>query len=102
MKLRDYSTVFRWLLFTLVFVAIGAAFVQQCIAGEKTKSPLKTILIDDFSKEGSKKNFRTDWEFVSDRVMGGISSGKIVFINEDKHSSTHCSTNSITNSIQSP
>lgn len=89
MKLRDYSTVSRWLLFTLVFVATGGALVQLCTAGEKAKSTLRTMLIDDFSKEGSKKSISTNWEFVSDRVMGGVSSGKITFVNEDERSSMH-------------
>jgi len=88
MKLRDYSTVSKWLLFTLLFVAVavGGTRIQQYKAGEKTKSPLKTMLIDDFSKEGSKKSINTNWEFVSDRVMGGISSGKMEFVNEDERS----------------
>jgi peptide methionine sulfoxide reductase msrA/msrB len=37
----------------------------------------------------SKKSFGTRWEFVSDRVMGGVSSGKIEFVSEDEHSCLH-------------
>ena len=89
MRFRNYSTVSRWLLFTLVFVSTGGARVQIINAGEKTKSTLKTMLIDDFSPVGSKKSLSTNWQFVSDRVMGGVSSGKIAFINEDERSSMH-------------
>ena len=89
MRLRNYSIISKRMLLTLVFAAIGGAFVQQCIAREKTKSPPTTMLIDDFSSVGSKKSFGTNWEFVSDRVMGGVSSGKIVFVNEDDRSSMH-------------
>ena len=87
MRRIEYSIVSRWLPFTLLFVAvaIGGTLVQP----DKAKSPLKTMLIDDFSKEGSKKSLGTNWEFVSDRLMGGVSSGKITFINEDELSALH-------------
>ena len=87
MKLREYSIVSRWLPIALLFVAvaIGGTLVQPY----KTKSPLKTIIIDDFSSVGSKKSFGTNWQFVSDRVMGGISSGKIEFVSDDERSSMH-------------
>ncbi len=88
MRFRKYSTVSRWmpLAFVFVAVAISAAFIQPNKAAEKVTSPLKKMLVDDFSKEGSKKNSGTDWEFVSDRVMDGISSGEIEFVNEDERS----------------
>lgn len=91
MRLRDYSTVSRWLLFSLLFVAvaIGGTRVQPYKTGEKTKSLLKTTLIDDFSTARSKKSFGANWEFVSDRAMGGVSSGKITYVNEDERSSMH-------------
>lgn len=63
MRLRNYSIISKCMLLTLVFATIGGAFVQQCIAGEKTKSPPTTMLIDDFSKEGLKKSFSTNWHF---------------------------------------
>lgn len=43
MKLRDYSAVSKWLLFTLVFVAIGSILVQLCTAGEKPKTAAKPL-----------------------------------------------------------
>ena len=91
MKLRRYSIVSRWLPIALLFVAvaIGGSMVQPNKAGEKTKSPLKTTLIDDFSSVGSKKNFKTSWQFFSDRVMGGVSSGKMEFVSDDERSSMH-------------
>ncbi len=89
MRLRDFSTFSKWLLFTLIIVAIGGVLVRQSIAGEKSKTAPKTMLIDDFSRQGSKKSSGTNWEFVSDRVMGGVSSGKITYVNEDERSSMH-------------
>jgi len=87
MRLRQYSIVSKWLPLTLLFVAVavGGTLVEPY----KAKSPLKTMLIDDFSPVGSKKSLSTNWQFVSDRVMGGVSSGKIAFINEDERSSIH-------------
>ena len=91
MKLQKYSIVSRWLPIALLFVAvaIGGSMVQPYKSGEKAKSQLKTMLIDDFSSVGSKKSFGTNWQFVSDRVMGGVSSGKMEFVNEDDRSSMH-------------
>ena len=89
MRFKEYSIFSRWLLLTLVFFAIGGVLARPCIAGEKTKGALRTMLIDDFSKDGSKKSVSASWEFVSDRAMGGVSSGKIKFVNEDERSSMH-------------
>ncbi|MHC4323881.1 MAG: bifunctional methionine sulfoxide reductase B/A protein [Planctomycetota bacterium] len=87
MKLREYLIVSRWLPFTVLFVAvaIGGALVEPYQA----KNPIKTTLIDDFSRDDPKNSSGTDWEFFSDRVMGGVSSGKMVFVNEDERSSMH-------------
>jgi len=87
MKLRAHSTVSRWLPLVLLFVAV--AIGGTLVPPHKAKSPLKTMLIDDFSSAGSKKSFGTNWQFVSDRAMGGVSSGKIEFVNEDGRSSVH-------------
>jgi peptide methionine sulfoxide reductase msrA/msrB len=92
MSFVKYTIFIRWLPVALVFsvaVVIGGAIVKSDETGEKTKSPLKTMLIDNFSSMGLKNNFGTNWEFVSDRVMGGISSGKIEFVSEDERSTLH-------------
>jgi peptide methionine sulfoxide reductase msrA/msrB len=92
MRLEKGAIFKRWLPIALVFfvaVVIGGAVVKSDKTEEKTKSPLKTVLIDDFSTMGLKNNFGTKWEFVSDRVMGGASSGKIEFVSEDERSCLH-------------
>jgi peptide methionine sulfoxide reductase msrA/msrB len=91
MRLREYSIVSRWLplLFLFVAVAIGGALVEPNKAGGETKGPLKTMLIDDFSSVGSKKSFGTNLQFVSDRVTGGVSLGKIEFVSDDERSYMH-------------
>ena len=38
----------------------------------------QTILFDDFSDSPSKR-----WEFITDQVMGGVSSGNLTFMNEN-------------------
>jgi peptide methionine sulfoxide reductase msrA/msrB len=91
MNFRKYSIVSGWLPLAVVFVAVavGGTIIQSNKPEENTKNPLKTMLIDDFSKEDSKKSSSTNWEFVSDRVMGGVSTGKIEFVSEDERSSLH-------------
>jgi peptide methionine sulfoxide reductase msrA/msrB len=92
MRLREYSILSKWLPVALVFfvaVAIGGALVQSNKTGEKTNTPLRTMLIDDFSSVGLKNNFGTKWEFVNDSAMGGVSSGKIEFVSEDERSCLH-------------
>jgi len=87
MKLREYSIASRWLPIALLFVAV--AIGGTLVPPHKAKIPPKTTLIDDFSSVGSKKSFGTNWQFVSDRVMGGVSSGKIEFISDDERSTMH-------------
>jgi len=45
-------------------------------AGESSKD----ILIDDFAAGPKNKLLGTSWKFISDRVMGGVSKGKIDFV----------------------
>jgi hypothetical protein len=73
MSFVKYPNSARLLTLVLVFVAVavGGTIFQSNKHGENAKSPLKTMLIDDFSKTNSKKNLSTNWEFVSDRVIGG-------------------------------
>jgi len=87
MKLPEYSIASRWLPIALLFVAV--AIGGTLVPPHKAKIPPKTTLIDDFSSVGSKKRFGTNWQFVSDRVMGGVSSGKIEFISDDERSTMH-------------
>jgi peptide methionine sulfoxide reductase msrA/msrB len=92
MSFIKYFVISRWLPLALVFfvaVAIGGTIVQPLNARQETKNLPKTMLIDDFSPAGSKKSFDTRWEFVSDRVMGGVSSGKMEFVNEDERPCLH-------------
>ncbi len=42
-----------------------------------TTAMAQTILFDDFSDSPSKR-----WEFITDQVMGGVSSGNLAFMNE--------------------
>ena len=91
MRLREYSIAARRLPLALIFVAVatGGTAIQPLSAREETKSLPKTMLIDNFSPAGPKKSFDTRWEFVSDSVMGGVSSGKIELVSEDERSCMH-------------
>jgi hypothetical protein len=43
-----------------------------------TTAMAQTILFDDFSDSPSKR-----WEFITDQVMGGVSSGNLAFMNQN-------------------
>ena len=47
------------------------------------------MLVDDFSPQGSNKKLGAQWEFVSDRVIGGTSAGKIEFVQQEGRSCLH-------------
>jgi len=91
MRLRKYMGALPWLLFPLLFavVLIGSIRGQSPRKEAKTTGPPKTVLIDDFSSKGSNKRFGTEWEFISDRVMGGVSTGKMEFKRHGGRSSLH-------------
>jgi peptide methionine sulfoxide reductase msrA/msrB len=89
MRFEKYAVFTQWLPVALVFfvaVAIGGTIVKPNKTKGRAKNTLRTILIDDFSSMAGKNNFGTKWEFVSDRAMGGVSSGKIDFVKEDGRS----------------
>ncbi len=47
---------------------------------------IKKLLIDDFSLNVSKSKTDSKWTFISDQVMGGVSTGKMEFIEHDSRS----------------
>jgi hypothetical protein len=47
------------------------------------------LRIDDFSSKDFNKRFNTRWEFISDRVMGGVSTGRVEFKRYDGRSCLH-------------
>ena len=91
MKIRKNMRVLQFLLVSLLLVAIlkGGARDRPDSSGTKTEGSLKTLLIDDFSSAKSSKISRTKWEFVTDRVMGGASTGRMEFTEHDGRPCLH-------------
>ena len=91
MRVVKRTSVLLWLSIPL-FLAVGTrgntgAQSNPLVA---VKSP-NTMLVDDFSPQGSNKRIGAQWEFVSDRVVGGTSAGKIEFVEYDGRSCLHLS-----------
>jgi peptide methionine sulfoxide reductase msrA/msrB len=92
MSFRKYFIISRLVPVALICfaaVAIGGALIRPNKTAEKAVDSQKVFVIDNFSSKAPKKDSSTNWEFISDRVMGGVSSGKIVFVDEDERSSMH-------------
>jgi peptide methionine sulfoxide reductase msrA/msrB len=91
MGFRRHLSVLYWLLFALFFASVLKGSIKKQPHGTepKTGSSLETMLIDDFSLGSLNKRPRARWEFISDRVMGGASTGKIEFKKLDGRSCLH-------------
>jgi peptide methionine sulfoxide reductase msrA/msrB len=91
MELRKHLSVLPRLLFAVLFVAVLKASIAEQADHKKAKtgSSLEMMLIDDFSPESVKKSSRPKWELISDRVMGGVSTGKMEFKESDGRSCLH-------------
>jgi len=87
MKLRESLSVSWLFIFLLLFSALlkGSMTDRSCPIKVMGRRRLKTILIDDFSSGILNKQPGTKWELVSDRVMGGVSAGRVEFKEHDGH-----------------
>lgn len=92
MKTGNRATSALWfLLLSLPLVAILNGGVQegQQPAAEEAESAIRTALIDDFSRAEAKEKPGAKWQFVDDRTMGGVSTGKIEFGEHDGRQCLH-------------
>ncbi|MBL7188919.1 MAG: bifunctional methionine sulfoxide reductase B/A protein [Phycisphaerae bacterium] len=91
MKLGKKKTALLFLLlsFPLVAVLNGDLRGTRDHATEQTERPLKTMLIDDFSRAGSDKKPVAKWQLINDRAMGGRSAGRIAFGEYDGRQCLH-------------
>jgi len=81
------KSVFAIVAVLTLFGLAGGAFCQGGSAGV-TQSPQKMV-IDDFSAGAKGSVSGKNWEFVTDRVMGGTSKGKMEFVTHDGASCLH-------------
>ena len=91
MKFRQYIRILHWplLMLLLVVIVAGSMGARSSRSRTRPERSSETILIDDFSPDRSTKKVGTGWEFISDRVMGGISAGRVEFGVVDGRSSLH-------------
>ena len=87
MKLRESLSISRLFIFLFLVGALlkGSMTDRSCTIRAAGRRP-KTMLIDDFSSGISNKRTGTKWEFVTDRVMGGVSTGRVEFKEQDGRS----------------
>jgi peptide methionine sulfoxide reductase msrA/msrB len=55
----------------------------------ETKVRIEKTLIDDFPPDVLKSEARLKWSFITDRVMGGVSTGKMEFMEHENRSCLH-------------
>jgi peptide methionine sulfoxide reductase msrA/msrB len=91
LKLRNRTVALLFLLFSLPLVAIlnGGVRDGRDRSRETTEKPVNKTLIDDFSRAKSKVRPGNEWELISDRVMGGVSTGKMEFGKYDDRQCLH-------------
>lgn len=76
-------------LFLLAVSMRGDTGAQSSRPGPVLEKPPQAMLVDDFSPQSSNKKLGAQWEFVSDRVIGGTSTGKIEFVGQEGRSCLH-------------
>jgi len=102
MRVVKRASVLVWLSVPFLAVSMRGDTGAQSNPTVAEKPP-DTILVDDFSPQGSNKKLGAQWEFVSDqsgnstqtssgltdRVAGGVSAGKIEFVEQEGRSCLH-------------
>lgn len=91
MSFKKYMRVTKWVVILLVFSIVVYAGVGNKSTSRQinAETPVQKMLIDDFSSGPRKTVFGTEWKFISDRVMGGVSTGKIELVKNDDRSCLH-------------
>ena len=85
---------------SLVKIALVISTLALIFGGRSTRSdktfsaePPNPIIIDDFSSSPTTKTPAKEWEFITDGVMGGLSTGKTEFAKLDGRSHMHMTGN---------
>ena len=106
MKSFEYKNILYWPLMSFLLVILGIGSIgarsnrprsgaEKSLARPATLRPARrgnssTMLVDDFSPDRSTvRKVGAGWEFISDRVMGGVSAGRIEFGMVDGRSCLH-------------
>lgn len=91
MKITKRANILAWLSipFLLAVSIRGGTAAQSSPPGPGLQKPSRTTLVDDFSPQDSNKKIGAQWEFISDRVLGGTSAGKIEYVAQEGRSCLH-------------
>lgn len=89
MRIIKRASILVWLLVPFVLAVSMKGNTGAQSNPPVAEKPPDTILVDDFSPQGTNKKLGAQWEFVSDRVVGGISAGKIEFVEQEGRSCLH-------------
>ena len=93
MKIVKHANILLWLSVPLLLAGMmkGSIGAKSDSSSPPTESLPDPVLIDNFSPEASGRKPGTQWEFISDRVMGGVSAGKTEFVEHEDRSCLHLS-----------
>lgn len=96
MEKRRYFSVLHWSVFVILFaIIVGGSIGARSRSRSSSRSRAKTnrspstLLVDDFSNDRSIQKTGSGWEFLSDRVMGGLSVGRIEYGTMDGRTCLH-------------
>ncbi len=89
MKIVKRASILAWLSVPfLLAVSMRGNTETQSNPSAAERAP-KTILVDDFSPQSASKKLGAQWGFVSDRLVGGASAGKMEFVKHEDRSCLH-------------
>jgi len=82
-----------WAVVLVVVLAAGGAKLVSSARQEPLPIRAQTLVIDDFSTKPANLPFRPDWTFITDRVMGGVSSGNMAKVKHKGGTTLHITGN---------
>lgn len=77
----------------VIGLAVGGAKIVSSANQEQLPVRMKTLVIDDFSTRPSNLPFRPKWTFITDQVMGGVSTGSMEKVEHKGRPSLHITGN---------
>ncbi len=95
MTSMKYTNAITWLLpAVLLAIVLKAAIVPQAPRESTASAPApEKLLIDDFSTADSNSPLGAKWQLITDRVMGGVSTGKLAMEKHAGRSAMHMTGN---------
>jgi len=82
-----------WAVIGVTAIAAGGAKSVSSDQKGQLNLQTKTMIIDDFSTKPADLPFKPKWTFITDRVMGGLSTGNMAKVQHDGRSAIHITGN---------